>query len=264
MENSNNSSISKEKKEEFKYEYNEAEDNDDEYEKTLEKDIEKNCDLNVYVNKLELVEKSDEELLQMEKHEIIDFKNYQIQKLKAFIISLEKEKEDMIENFKTTTNVLIDKIKEMEFKESGFRPETPFIAKKLKTTGITGVNKYTEVNSSSNSLSNRNKINTMNIPIIGGKTVDKEESKLDSYGDFDIDFENTESKVKRCPQCTKEFPSEVFLQHSLDCLRNKIRCKKCNELIDEKFKKEHLLEWRTKEVNCYLKIIFNFRKLFLL
>ena len=58
-----------------------------------------------------------------------------------------------------------------------------------------------------------------------------------------------QSNKQRCPHCTKEFANEIFLQHSLDCLRNKIRCKKCNELIDEKFKKEHLLEWRSKEVN---------------
>ena len=101
-------SNSSSRKEEFKYDYNELSDNEedyDEYEKHLEKDIENNCDLNVYVNKFVLDEKSDSELLKMEKHEIIDFKNYQIQKLKAYIISLEKEKEDLIENFKNTTTV---------------------------------------------------------------------------------------------------------------------------------------------------------------
>jgi hypothetical protein len=63
----------------------------------------------------------------MEKQEIIDFKNYQIQKLKAYIASLEKEKEDLIENYRNTTNTLLDRIKDLESKSYGERPETAYI-----------------------------------------------------------------------------------------------------------------------------------------
>jgi hypothetical protein len=221
-------------KEEFTFTYQLSEDLevDDEYEKTLERDIETNCDLSVYVNKLELEEKSDSELLLLSKEEIVDFKNYQIQKLKAYIFSLEKEKEDLIENFKNTTNVLIDKIKEQEFRDCGVRPETPFIAKKLKTAASHQErNSYKDNTYPANSYS-------MNKNFFG----DDEESKF--TGEI-----NLKTGLQRCPHCTKEFAQEYFLQHSLDCLRNKIRCKKCSELIDEKFKKEHLLEWRSKEVS---------------
>lgn len=199
MENDNSS---KEKSElpDFKISIEDPNDIDDEYERTLEKDIENNCEFNIYVNKLEIPTKTDNELLFMEKHEIIDFKNYQIQKLKGYIVSLEKEKEDLIENFKNTTNILIEKLKENEFQNSGIRPQTPFITKNL------------------------NKI---------------KEDRSNSF--------NSTSK-ERCPNCTKEFPQDIFFQHSLDCLRNKIKCKKCGELIDQKFKKEHLLEWRSNEV----------------
>jgi hypothetical protein len=208
MENKNK----QESLEDFKYLVPNENDNEDEYEKALEKDIEANCDFSVYVNSLEIEEKSDNDLLQMEKQDIIDFKNYQIQKLKAYIFSLEKEKEDLIENFKNTTNVLLDKIKENEFKESGMRPETPFITKKLKTKQVV--------------------------------TNAFEEQKLFN----DLSKSNTSENFQRCANCTKEFPSELFLQHSLDCLRNRFKCKKCNELIEEKHKKEHLLEWRSKDV----------------
>jgi hypothetical protein len=230
--NYNNKAI----KEEFKYEFSEEIENDDEYEKTLEKDIETNCELTVYVNKLELVEKSDFDLMNMEKQDIIDFKNYQIQKLKAYIFSLEKEKEDLIDNFKNTTNVLIEKIKEQEYRDSGIRPETPFIAKKLKTGHLANSNNSRPNPNNTNMNSNKQQMNT-NRNFFG----DEEDSKFG--GEV-----NPKTGKQRCPHCTKEFPQEFFLQHSLDCLRNKIRCKKCNELIDEKFKKEHLLEWRSKEV----------------
>lgn len=115
---------SKNLKDEFKFECKNEMLDDEDYEKALGEEIESNCTFSEYVDKLELKEKSDEELLQMEKYQIIDFKNYQIQKLKAYIVSLEKEKEDLLQHFKNTTDVLLEKIKENEYKEFGERPMT--------------------------------------------------------------------------------------------------------------------------------------------
>ena len=70
-------------------------------------------------------------VIKLEKQEIIDFKNYQIQKLKAYINSLETEKEDLIENYRNTTNNLLDRIKDLETKSTGKRPETAFIVDKM-------------------------------------------------------------------------------------------------------------------------------------
>ena len=157
-------------KDEFKINYNDENMNDD-YERILEKDIENNCDLNVYVDKLEFEEKKDEDLIKMEKQEIIDFKNYQIQKLKAYIISLEKEKEDLIENYKNTTNSLLDRIKDLESKNIGARPETAFILDKMNT-------KQRENNTSNNN----NKVQVFNF--------DKQlEYELEPYSDKNIEFE---------------------------------------------------------------------------
>lgn len=117
-------------KDDFKIDYNEENMNDD-YEKVLEMDIENNCDLNIYVDKLEIEEKKDEDLIILDKQEIIDFKNYQIHKLKAYINSLEKEKEDLIENYRNTTNSLLDRIKDLETRNTGARPETAFIVDKM-------------------------------------------------------------------------------------------------------------------------------------
>lgn len=254
METSNTNNSKTEKLEEFKYEFKEfSDDNEeyDEYEKTLEKDIENNCDLNVYVNKLELEEKSDSELLKMEKHEIIDFKNYQIQKLKAYIVSLEKEKEDLIEQYANTTSLLLEKIKESEFRNSGVRPDTPHIANKLKAKNLQNNSNNTNTsNNSNNNIHTIKKGNSNNEMNIMNSTVENMNLILDNGEDSKINYDEVNSnsnKIQRCPNCTKEFPGDLFLQHSLDCLRNKIRCKKCNELIEDKNKKQHLEEWRTKE-----------------
>ena len=133
--------MEKKLKDEFKISYNYDEDLDDEYERELEKDIEKNCDqFNVYIDKLELEEKNDSDIYQMEKFQIIDFKNYQINKLKAYVVSLEKEKEDLIENFKNTTNILLERIKDLEQNLYGNRPQTPNIMAQLKKNEKLGIN----------------------------------------------------------------------------------------------------------------------------
>ena len=93
------------------------------FEKHLVKDIESSCNFNVYIDKLEIKDEyTDEELIaKKSKEEIVRYKNEQIDKLKAYITSLEQEKEDLIENFKDTTSLLLEKIKDFE-SESNYIP----------------------------------------------------------------------------------------------------------------------------------------------
>ena len=90
--------------------------NDLEYENQLVKDIESSCNFSVYIDKLDIKDEfTDEELIAKKtKEEIIKYKNEQIDKLKAFICSLEQEKEDLIDNFRETTSLLLEKIKDFE------------------------------------------------------------------------------------------------------------------------------------------------------
>ena len=104
-------------KDDFKYTFT-TDDNaqqEEEYEKMLEKDIESQC---VYVDKLEIVNEFTDEELRSTKSvdEVIEYKNTQIIKLKAYIASLEQEKQDLINNYKKTTDQLLDKVKEYEYK----------------------------------------------------------------------------------------------------------------------------------------------------
>ena len=84
------------------------EEEEDAFAKELEKDLEKES--NIYINNFQLnEEKTDDELLLMSKEEIITYKNIKISQLKSYINSLEKEKEDLINNFKITTDTLLKK-----------------------------------------------------------------------------------------------------------------------------------------------------------
>ena len=77
---------------------------------------------------------SDNELLSMTKENIIQYKNYQIIKLKAIIKGLKEEKESLIENYKKTTDNLLKHIKELEYRGTGERPMTAKIIHKIAST----------------------------------------------------------------------------------------------------------------------------------
>ena len=91
---------------------------------------------------------SDTELFSMQKENIIQYKNYQILKIKTVIKNLKQEKEALIQNYKQTTDNLLKHIKELEFKGTGERPVTAKIIHKIssnnqndeKKTGLIKIN----------------------------------------------------------------------------------------------------------------------------
>jgi hypothetical protein len=182
---------------------------DEEYEKILEKEIESNCTFNKYVDKLKLRDDfTDEELLTKKGEEIISYKNEQITKLKAYIASLEQEKEDLINNFKNTTNALLDKIKNLELQL------------------------------------NHNNNNNQNIIIERPQTAMIARDLQDiENNDINQNIDNNNNKVQRCPNCQKEIPQNEFIIHSLSCLRHSYKCKKCGELINDEILEEHNKSW---------------------
>ena len=187
---------------------------DIEYEKILEKEIESNCSFNKYIDKLELRNDfTDEELLtQKTKEEIISYKNEQLTKLKAYIASLEQEKEDLINSFKNTTNALLDKIKNLEMKSN-----------------------------TNNIILNNDNNNPIYIerPKTAMIVKDLQENE---------DSKNTnQNKKQRCPNCHKEILEREFIVHSLTCLRYSLKCKKCGGLINESSLEEHNNNFIKKE-----------------
>ena len=182
---------------------------DIEYEKMLEKEIESNITFNQYIDKLDLRDDfTDEELItQKTKEEIISYKNEQLTKLKAYIASLEQEKEDLINSFKNTTNALLNKINDLETKGNN--------------TNINSINE--------------------NIPMFieRPKTAMIVKDLQENEDNKNID----KNKKQRCPNCHKEIPESEFIAHSLTCLRYSLKCKKCGELINEASMEEHNNNW---------------------
>ena len=186
---------------------------EDEFAKELEKDLENES--NVYINNFKYEqEKSDDELMLMTKEEIITYKNIQISQLKSYINSLEKEKQDLIDNFKITTDTLIEKIKQIEFNTQGIRPQTACIIKDI----------------------NSNKKLNSNINY----------NKKDLFYEEDNNDNNINNQIQRCPNCTGEFPISEYIEHSLQCLRKIFRCQKCNKMMPINEKETHLNNYQNK------------------
>ena len=109
---------------------NNIKDYDSDNEINLEEQLKKEYDVVIDNEKIN-EDISDNELLSMSKENIIQYKNYQILKLKTIIKTLRQEKETLIENYKKTTDNLLKHIKELEFKGSGERPMTAKIINKI-------------------------------------------------------------------------------------------------------------------------------------
>ena len=196
----------------YKLPINDYDNQDDlEYDKILEKEIESTCTFNKYIDKLELKnDYTDEELiLNKTKEEIISYKNDQIIKLKAYIASLEQEKEDLINNYKNTTNALLEKIKNLE---------------------------------TSNNNTTNNESNLLYIERPGTAMIIKELQENEQNNNK-ID----KNKKQRCPNCQKDILETEFIAHSLTCLRHSYRCKICGELINDNSVNEHNKNWLNPE-----------------
>ena len=197
---------------------------EDDFAKELEKDLENES--NIYINNFQSKEeKTDDELLLMTKEEIITYKNIQISQLKSYITSLEKEKEDLINNFKITTDTLIERIKQIEFNNQGIRPQTACIIKEIND------NKKT-----------KSKINYNKRDLFD----DEEEDDNDIINENNNLEKENKNQMQRCPNCTKEFPISEYIEHSLQCLRKIYRCTKCNKMMPINEKETHLNNYQNK------------------
>ena len=231
------------------------------FENHLVKDIESSCNFNVYIDKLELNDEyTDEELISKKtKEEIVHYKNEQIDKLKAYISSLEQEKEDLIDNFKDTTSLLLEKIKDFESDPNYTIQKKDLIYNNninnninINTIEETKNNNMNEIKlNKDNNIEDINNINLNNNIIINDyyKNLPKNFNKIERPQTAMIaeQLNNPKlnsNKMQRCANCQKEILESEFVSHSLICLRHTFRCKKCGELINEKEKKKHLEKYR--------------------
>jgi len=172
-----------------------------------------------------------------EKDRIIAEKDVLIEKLKADIRSLIEEKEEMIDSFKTSTNILLEKIKDLESQKTGYRPQTANILARPKNDKRVG----------GGDSSRR----------ITGKAI-KNNVELQAEWEREIpedpgnEEERKASEMKKCTNCQRLIPEDDFDAHTITCYRNVTKCKICGEYIPNNAKISHLSDWRNpkKILDC--------------
>ena len=137
-------------------------DDDLDNEINLEEQLKKEYEGGEFIDKEKMDEDiSDNELMSMPKENIIQYKNYQILKLKTIIKTLRQEKESLMDNYKKTTDNLLQHIKELEYKGTGERPMTAKIIHKIASSN--DIEKTAEDNNNKERCPNCGKIIKTNI-----------------------------------------------------------------------------------------------------
>eukprot|EP01016_Furgasonia_blochmanni_P019716 TRINITY_DN2200_c0_g1_i1.p2 TRINITY_DN2200_c0_g1~~TRINITY_DN2200_c0_g1_i1.p2 ORF type:complete len:200 (+),score=39.52 TRINITY_DN2200_c0_g1_i1:64-663(+) len=133
----------------------------------------------------------------------------EIEGLKDMLENLEYEKQEMIDNFQTSTNLLIEKLKDLETTSFGIRPQTANILNRMPGGRI-------------------------EQPRL--RIVKDEEEKV-----------NPDEPTEKCTSCKKMIPVSAFDAHLIQCYRNLAKCKVCGDFIARNAKVEHLQEWRNPD-----------------
>jgi len=131
----------------------------------------------------------------------------EVKRLRSKVQSLQREKDDMVDNFRSTTQILLNRIKELEAGDAN-RPQTAAVIDRIEARpprpGSRGVQVRPEVMS-----------------------LEKESSKGDSV----------------CGNCGRVVPGNNLVSHSVFCYRNNYRCPACDDVIAVGDKESHMEQW---------------------
>lgn len=164
----------------------------------------------------------------------------EVRRLRSKVASLEREKDDMVDNFRTTTKILLERIKELEgeLNHSQTRPQTAAVIDRIEAKGKdfkahrynSGVGHRPEVLR----IEEETLIDNDNM---GRRQEDGVPSPSDE-GSAPVS-----NDVSVCGNCGHEIPSGNLVSHSVFCYRNNYRCSACEEVIALKDKESHVEEW---------------------
>ena len=140
----------------------------------------------------------------------LEEKDKTIRELEETIDSMSREKEEMVENFKTSTNILIEKLKHQEELRTGVRPQTAQL------------------------LSDKRK-------------QDMRMSALFDSQFASIEEEPDLPKNIKCHNCLKLFDEKTIKKHTITCYRAIVKCKVCGEFLMRNEIDQHLKPFRDLE-----------------
>eukprot|EP00933_Yihiella_yeosuensis_P009030 TRINITY_DN114801_c0_g1_i1.p1 TRINITY_DN114801_c0_g1~~TRINITY_DN114801_c0_g1_i1.p1 ORF type:complete len:422 (-),score=84.58 TRINITY_DN114801_c0_g1_i1:143-1408(-) len=144
----------------------------------------------------------------------------EVKRLRRKVQSLDREKDDMVDNFRNTTKILLERIKELEAEVSQqqSRPQTAAVIDRIEARG-----------QASKKAGHSHQPEVMRIE----EEPSQEEAAEEEGGE----------EVQACGNCGRLIPAGNLVSHSVYCYRNNYRCTACDEVIAIRDKESHLEEW---------------------
>ncbi|CAE7038314.1 Rai14 [Symbiodinium sp. CCMP2592] len=136
----------------------------------------------------------------------------EVRRLRSKVQALQNEKDDMVDNFRSTTQILLNRIKELESNDAQSRPQTAAVIDRIEARG-----KHC-------------------LPVRGGAPEVLDLDNKEPGG-------GKESGTSVCGNCGREIPTANLVSHSVFCYRNNYRCPACDEVIAVRDKESHVEQW---------------------
>ncbi|CAK9075851.1 unnamed protein product, partial [Durusdinium trenchii] len=129
----------------------------------------------------------------------------EVKRLRSKVQSLQREKDDMVDNFRSTTQILLNRIKELEADDAhDARPQTAAVIDRIEARP--------------HAPNSRGRPEVMNL-------------------------EESHGGLSSCGNCGRDIPSNNLVSHSVFCYRNNYRCPACDDVIAAKDKESHMEHW---------------------
>eukprot|EP00435_Cladocopium_sp_Y103_P005433 s526_g1.t2 len=132
----------------------------------------------------------------------------EVKRLRSKVQSLQREKDDMVDNFRSTTQILLNRIKELEAGDGPSRPQTAAVIDRIEARPPR--------------------------PASRGVLARPEVMSLEK------DFSGGDSA---CGNCGRDIPKNNLVSHSVFCYRNNYRCPACGDVIAIRDKESHMDQW---------------------
>eukprot|EP00742_Colponemidia_sp_Colp-10_P004945 GILJ01005283.1.p1 GENE.GILJ01005283.1~~GILJ01005283.1.p1 ORF type:complete len:363 (-),score=31.17 GILJ01005283.1:111-1199(-) len=161
----------------------------------------------------------------------------EIYRLRGQLREVLEEKEEMVDNFRVTTSVLLERIKELEAERAGTleRPQTAAIMGRIESKNRPPPRQDLPPRPVSRSRS----VEGMS-PRFEDASPTTSRRRLITASPPPQD---EESKVSICGNCQQKIASHLVASHTVTCYRTTFRCNACGELLPLKQKDEHQDSW---------------------
>lgn len=152
----------------------------------------------------------------------------EVQRLKGKVSRMERERDDMVDNFRTTTQILLNRIKELEAEvaQGQSRPNTAAVVERIEGHPrlLTAQLPKPEP---------RGTPSRQQVPEV--MRIEEEPQE--------VQCRPVEADNSVCGNCGRRIPEGNMVSHTIHCYRNNFRCDTCDEVLPLKDREAHMQYW---------------------